>query len=301
MGAETAQMNRYDGPLKLSLAQWSYHKRYLPEGTYGGTGEGDPYDFPADAKALGFEGVEYVSQLYSADINMDSDEEHAESVNAIMKRLSDAADEADITEVLIMIDREGNLGDPDEEARQLAIRRHKNWIDAAAMSDIPTIRVNAGGEGTRPEVAARAVNSLSTLGAYAAPKNVNVVVENHGGYSSDPIWLRDVMAEVNMDNVGILPDFGNFCRVRGTNGCDDEVPRDSTYTAVEMWMPYVHAVSAKSHAFDAEGNETRIDYGRMLDIVRAHGYDGFVGVEFEGSEISEEEGIMATKKLLERS
>ena len=299
---------RYDEPYKISLAQWSLHKRYLPPGVMGGTGAGDPYDFPADAKALGFDGVEYVSALYGADIEEGA--EHGKSVTEVLSKLDARAKAAGVEEVLIMVDGEGELADLDDAERERAVERHKHWIDGAWASGIPTIRVNAGGESLRA-VAARqtahdqAVKSLRALGEYAAPRNVNVVVENHGGFSSDPAWLAGVMAAVGLPNVGILPDFGNFCRRRVNptvweEGCADEVPADSIYAAVGMWMPYAHAVSAKSYAFDADGNETAIDYARMLDTVRAHGYDGYVGVEFEGGELTEEEGIAATKALLER-
>ena len=296
--AEAAQQpmpeqDSMDDGFKISLAQWSLHRRYREEG-------GDPYKFADHAKELGFSGIEYVSQLYNNDIR--SGEEHAGSVMSIMERLGNRADEVGVTEVLIMIDGEGSLGDKDEQARTQAVEQHRHWIDAASMSDIPTIRVNAAGEGSRSEVAAQAVKSLSELGKYGAQKNVNVVVENHGGYSSDPQWLHDVMATVDMDNVGILPDFGNFCRAykggNWANGCADAVPSDSIYAAVGMWMPFAHAVSAKSHDFNDDGQESEIDYDRMMDTVLAHGYHGFVGVEYEGSELSEVEGIEATRKLL---
>ena len=301
---EIANAAAYNGPLKISLAQWSLHKRYQAEGDITGPASNDPYDFPKHAKAMGFDGVEYVSQLYKDDVAEGA--EHGKSVMAIMSRLDAAAKEAGIEEVLIMIDGEGELADPDAAARQRAVELHKHWVDGAWASGIPTIRVNAGGNSvykkiSKQEAHSNAVESLRALGQYAAPKNVNVVVENHGGYSSDPVWLRDVMAAVDLDNVGILPDFGNFCRDGWPGDCRQSVPADSIYAAVGMWMPYAHAVSAKSYSFDGDGNENKIDYARMLDTVRAHGYDGFVGVEFEGEDLSEEEGIAATMALLKRN
>ncbi len=291
---EVEAPQRFEGPLKMSLAQWSLHRAYLEEGE-------DPYNFAADAKALGFEGVEYVSGIYADDIKSGS--EHGKSVMELMSKLDAKARAAGVEEVLIMIDGEGDLGNSNELERLQAVENHKHWIDAAWGSGIPTIRVNAGGQGSKAEVKTQAVKSLRELGAYAQPKEVNVVVENHGGYSSDPVWLADVMATVGLPNVGILPDFGNFCRKHAPgdwSNCLDRVPSDSTYAAVAMWMPYTHAVSAKSYAFDATGEETSIDYARMLDTVRTYGYRGFVGVEYEGTELPEREGIVATKRLLER-
>ena len=304
-----AETEADDLPYKISLAQWSLHKRYLPEGQFEGQGLASPYEFPAYAKALGFDGVEYVSVIYAEDF--EEGEGRAESIRRVFQRLDSAAAAHDIAEVLIMVDAEGELGALDEAVRARAVENHKPYIDAAAASGIPTIRLNAGGESLRVDASMQAahdqtVKSLRELGAYAKTHGgVNLVVENHGGYSSDPRWLAGVMAAVDMDNVGILPDFGNWCRKRVNplvweEGCEDEVPADSIYAAVGMWMPYAHAVSAKSYDFDAEGNETKIDFARMLDTVRAYGYDGYIGVEFEGGNVSEEDGSRATKALLER-
>jgi len=280
---------------KISLAQWSLHKAYR-------SGEMNPYRFAKHAKEMGFTGIEYVNQLYANDIK--DGKAHEGTIKKLFAQLDKAASDEGITEVLIMIDGEGSLGDTNEDARKEAVQNHMYYIDAASSSGIPTIRVNAAGEGTKKQVRDAAVKSLSELGAYAKTRNVNVVVENHGGYSSDPGWLASIMSSIHMTNVGILPDFGNFCRTRDPRGwefpCLDEVPLDSTYTAVGMWMPFAHAVSAKSNGFDAEGNEVKIDYARMMDTVLAHGYTGFVGIEYEGSDMTEKEGIMATKALLER-
>ena len=165
------------------------------------------------------------------------------------------------------------------------------WLDAAKRLGCHSIRVNAGGSGSREEHAARAADSLAKLGALAEPMNLNVIVENHGGPSSDGAWLADVMRRANHRRVGTLPDFGNF-RVSATEEYD-------RYKGVEELMPFARAVSAKSHDFDAEGNETKTDYLRMLRIVKGAGYSGYVGVEYEGARLSEKDGIDATKRLLE--
>ena len=282
-------------PYKISLAQWSLNRRYRED-------QVDPYLFARHAKALGFEGIEYVTQLYAADLApVDGDIDlHQNKVLAVAARLDSAAKAEGITQVLLMVDNEGDLASTNEQARQRAIQNHQHWIGAAASMGVPTVRVNAGGAGSRRQMHDLTVKSLRSLGSYAQPLNVNVVVENHGGNSSEPNFLASVMQAVAMDNVGILPDFGNWCRQRGEGaGCLDEVPADSIYHAVGLWMPYAHAVSAKSYNFTAEGNETKIDYQRMMDTVLAHGYTGFVGVEYEGAgpEVS---GIQATKALLER-
>ena len=100
-----------------------------------------------------------------------------------------------------------------------------------------------------------------------------------------------------MDNCGTLPDFGNFCLKRSENGCAEEYDR---YQGVKELMPYAKAVSAKSYDFDATGNVTETDYRRMLKIVREAGYNGFIGIEYEGSGMDAPSGIRATKALLEK-
>lgn len=161
-----------------------------------------------------------------------------------------------------------------------------------------TIRVNAAGAGTAEEVATNAVAGLTQLGKYGAEKGINVVVENHGGYSSDGSWLAGVMKSVGMDNVGTLPDFGNFCIERNPDfSCKKEYDR---YQGMKDLMPYAKGVSAKAHSFDENGNENDSDFLRIMKIVKDSGFKGTVGIEYEGQELSEEEGIKKTKALLEK-
>jgi len=276
---------------QISLAQWSLHKTY-----FGGApnweefgrllmedpdallqGELDPFDFPKVAAGYGIDCIELVNTFYFS---------KAQDMDYWAKFKANC-EEAGVSVGLIMCDALGNLGDSDPEARAAAVDNHKPWVDVAAFLGAKTIRVNAAGEGTAEEVAANAVDGLSKLGEYGASKGINVVVENHGGYSSDGIWLSGVMTKVGMDNVGTLPDFGNFYEY-------------DRYQGMEDLMPFAKGVSAKSHNFDAEGNETEMDYLRIMKIVKASGFKGYVGIEYEGSELSEEEGTMATKALLEK-
>ena len=97
---------------------------------------------------------------------------------------------------------------------------------------------------------------------------------------------------VDHPRCGTLPDFGNFRITR-----EEEYDR---YQGVKELMTYAKGVSAKSHDFDEQGNETRTDYARMMKIVLDAGYRGYVGIEYEGNRLSEPEGIKATKVLLER-
>lgn len=271
---------------KLSLAQWSLHKALGRKENHPATM--DNFDFAAKAKDLGFEAVEYVNQFFK---DKATDKAY---LNELIKR----ADDNGIKNLLIMIDHEGHLGDTDDKKRTEAVENHYKWIDAAKLMGCHSIRVNAAGKGTAEEVAAAAVDGLGRLSEYGAKAGLNVIVENHGGYSSDGKWLSGVMKQINMDNCGTLPDFGNFCIEKGEEGkCANEYDR---YAGMEDLMPFAKAVSAKAHDFDAQGNETHSDFLRIMKIVKDHGYRGYVGIEYEGSGMSEEEGIIATKKLLEK-
>lgn len=268
---------------KISLAQWSLHKAIRQEGM-------DPFDFAKEAKTLGFEGIEYVSGLYD-------DQVKELGMEAVVEKLKSESEKHGVKNLLIMIDGQGNLASSDENQLDEAIEKHKKWVDAAEALGCHSIRVNAHGEGTYDEVLEQAVKGLSRLSEYAQAKGINILVENHGGYTSNGQWLASVMAKVNKPNCGTLPDFGNFCIKSNKDGCEDEYDK---YKGVKELMPYAKAVSAKSYDFDENGNETLIDYLRILQIVKDAGYSGYIGIEYEGTRLGEKEGIIATKKLLEK-
>ena len=271
---------------KLSLAQWSIHKMINDEGL-------DPYTFAEKAKNWGFSGLEYVSQLYPADL--ENNEYSEEAMAAFIEKSNAEADKHGMENVLIMIDGQGNLAVNDANERKEAVERHHKWVDAAKALGCHSIRVNLSGSQDPEEWKANSIDGLTQLSTYAKDKNINIIVENHGGLSSNGTMLADVMAAVDMDNCGTLPDFGNFCITRTPDGCDEEYDK---YKGVKELMPYAKAVSAKSNVFDADGNEKVIDYVKMLQIVKDNGYTSFIGVEYEGTELSEEAGIIATKDLM---
>ncbi len=288
---ETNQANMRTFP--ISLAQWSLNKYYK-------SGELDPMNFAQHAASYGVTGIEYVNQLYEPLYLEASNQKQV--IEKMVKELKTNAEDAGMTNVLIMVDHEGDLAVADKAARIRAIANHQKWVDAANYLGCHSIRVNVFGEGSREEQAERSKESLMSLSEYAKDLNVNVIVENHGGYSSDPKWMIDVIKEVNMANCGLLPDFGNWCIAReGGERWGAKCIEETTeiYDAVRDMMPYAKGVSAKSYSFDASGNEERIDYQRMMEVVSASDYEGFVGVEYEG-EVDAKIGIPATKKLLER-
>jgi sugar phosphate isomerase/epimerase len=271
---------------KLSLAQWSMHNMIWKDGV-------DPYQFAEKAKGWGFSGLEYVSGLYYNELKKDNFSEAA--MAKFVERSNAEAKKHGMENLLIMIDGQGDLATPDAAKRKEAVENHYKWVDAAAAMGCHTIRVNLAGSNEKEAWTAAAVDGLTQLATYAKDKNINVTVENHGGLSSNGAYLAEVMAKVNMDNCGTLPDFGNFCIKREEGGCAESY---DIYQGVTELMPYAKAVSAKSHNFDAEGNETEKDYVKLLQIVKDAGYTGYIGVEYEGSELSEEDGIIATRDLL---
>jgi sugar phosphate isomerase/epimerase len=282
--ADKAGQDESAAPFKISLAEWSYNKAFFSQDS---ATKADPMDFPVMAASHGIDCIELVNQFYWGH----------ENDSAYWDAFKVKCEAAGVTVGLIMCDGLGNMGDSDPEKRIETVKNHFPWVDIAASLGAHSIRVNAGGGGTREEVAANVAESLAMLAEYAAKKNINVIVENHGGYSSDGSWLSGIMQTVGMDNVGTLPDFGNFCLVGNPHDCQEAYDR---YKGTEELMPYAKGVSAKSYAFDEEGNETTIDYLRMMKIVKESGYTGYVGIEYEGSQLSEKEGIEATKALLEK-
>ena len=261
---------------RISLAQWSLHRTIR-------AGELTALEFPAYARdEFGIGAVEYVNQFF-ADKAGDF---------AWLGELRARCADADVESLLIMVDGEGQLGDADDEARRRACERHFKWVAAARFLGCHAIRVNAGGSGTPDEVQARAADSLHRIAVMAEDYEISVIVENHGGSSSNGAWLAGTIRAADHPAVGTLPDFGNFHL-----GDGEWYDR---YLGVEELMPYAKAVSAKSNEFDAAGNETGTDYRRMLRIVLDAGYHGWVGIEYEGGAHPEVEGVHLTKALLER-
>ena len=266
---------------EISLAQWSLHRTLR-------SGKLDNLDFAKTAKEeFGISGIEYVNQFFK---DKAGDEKY---LGEMKKRAADHGVES----VLIMIDGEGALGDANEAARKKAIENHHKWVSAAKFLGCHSIRVNAKSQGSYQEQVSLAADGLGRLSQYAEKMGINVIVENHGGLSSNGQWLAQVIRKVNMDNCGTLPDFGNF-RI-GKNKKTGKQDWYDRYLGMSALLPFAKAVSAKSHDFDADGNETATDYLKVMQMVMDSGYHGWVGIEYEGGKLSEADGIKATKKLLE--
>ncbi|MHB1685886.1 MAG: sugar phosphate isomerase/epimerase family protein [Ignavibacteriaceae bacterium] len=259
---------------EISLAQWSLHRTIL-------NGKLDNLDFAETSKNIfGINGVEYVNRIFF------------DKTVPYFKEMKKRSDDAGVVNLLLMCDDEGRLGDPDESLRNQTVQNHFRWLEAAKILGCRSIRVNAASDGSYEDQMEFAADGLRKLSERADNFGLNVLVENHGGLSSNGKWLADVIRLVNHPRCGTLPDFGNF-RLSKNEYYD-------RYNGVEEMMPFAKAVSAKSWNFDSKGNETEIDFYRMIKIVLNAGYRGYLGIEYEGNVLSEHDGIIATKKLLEK-
>lgn len=261
---------------RISLAQWSLHRTIF-------SGKLDALDLPVVARQMfGLEAVEYVNRFF---FDRARDQ-------AYLRELKRRAEGEGVRSLLIMCDREGRLGDPDPKKRRQAVENHYKWVEAACFLGCHSIRVNAASEGSYEEQQKLAADGLRRLTEFAAAHGLNVLVENHGGLSSNGAWLAGVIRLVDHPRCGTLPDFGNW-RI-------DATTRYDPYQGLAELMPFAKGVSAKSYDFDDEGNETQLDYAQLLRIVQAAGYRGYIGIEYEGNRLDEPSGIRATKRLLER-
>ncbi|MBT5995510.1 MAG: sugar phosphate isomerase/epimerase [Candidatus Marinimicrobia bacterium] len=263
-------------PFNISLAEWSLHRALWNK-------EVDHLDFAAIAKNnFGIDGIEYVNSFFF---------EKAKDT-AYLDEMKKRADDLGVKSLLIMCDREGNLGDPNKTKRTEAVENHYKWAEAAKYLGCHSIRVNARSEGSWDNQIELAADGLRRLTEFGDTIGINTIVENHGGLSSNGKWLSAVMDKVDHPRVGTLPDFGNF-RIEGDEWYD-------RYQGMTELMPYAKAVSAKSHEFDDNGDETGSDFYRIMDIVLDADYNGYVGIEYEGSVHSEMEGIRFTNELLKK-
>jgi sugar phosphate isomerase/epimerase len=272
---------------KISLAQWSLHKSLFSKKI-------NTLEFPILARrTYGIDTVEYVNQFFQDKAN------DKLFLNQLLMRAKDNG----IKNNLIMIDAEGDLCDPDSKKRNQAVENHYKWVDAARFLGCKAVRVNAFGTGSKEDVQLAGIDGLGKLGEYAEKAGILLLAENHGGYSSDAAWLAEIIKQVDNKNVGTLPDFTNFCiRREGTNHWDGKcIESYDPYKGVEELMPFAKGVSAKTFEFDEQGNCVETDYPRMLKIIKDAGYKGYISIEYEGDSLSEEEGILKTKALLERA
>jgi L-ribulose-5-phosphate 3-epimerase len=261
---------------RISLAEWSLHRAIRSRLITN-------LDFPRIAREqFGIEGLEFVNQLWEA------------PTQSYIQRLKGIMRQTGTQGVLIMCDGEGFMGDPGREARLKAADNHRKWVDFAAELGCHSIRTNMYPGEKQPSTAAeidaflkRCVESFTRICEYARSQNINVIIENHGGISSNPEVVVRLMKMAGLSNLGTLPDFGNFPK---------EIDR---YNAVKEMMPYAKGVSFKCYDFTPELKETTLDMDRLMQIAFDAGCHGWVGIEYEGNRLTEFEGVQAAERYLD--
>jgi sugar phosphate isomerase/epimerase len=271
---------------KYSLAQWSFNRELF-------AGEMDTVDFIYAAGDMNFVGVEYVSQFFQDKVD---DFEYLDSLNA-------AAKAAGIKNLMIQVDNIGNLGASDSELQSQAIATGKKWVDAASYLGCDMMRVNAHGDGSPEDVKAQSIEAIGILAEYAQQKGLQIIIENHGGISNDGAWLADLITKLADKNVAGLADFHNWCieRENGELWNAPCVKKYDSYQGFAELITTAQAVSVKALEFDSNGNETSMDFEKFFQIMKAGSYDGYLGIEYEGSSLSSREGILKTKALAEKT
>ncbi len=267
---------------KISLAQWSINQP-LRKGTL------QHLDFAKIAKSVGIDAIEYVNQFF---MDKATDAAYLADMNARAKGEG-------VTQVLIMCDNEGRLGDPDAAKRQQAVENHHKWVTAAKTLGCHSIRVNAYSTGTADEQQKLVADGLHKLCVFADTHALNVIIENHGGMSSNAKWLMQTIKQADHTRAGTLPDFGNFSISRPTEKTPDaKLESYDSYVGVQEMMPLAKGVSVKPTVWDFKGNSAPIDLARMMKIVVDAGYHGYCGIE-HGPAGRELEGVRELREQLE--
>lgn len=280
---EVTTASKTEKNFKLSLGQWSFHKDLFE-------GKMNTIDFINITKELGFDGVDFVNQFF---MDKADDTQYLNTLKSALKKNN-------LEAAMIMVDREGDLGSPDKKERDEALENHKKWIRAAKQLDCEVVRVNAFGDGTSKEVMDACEKSISALSEYAKEHSVLILIENHGGYSSDGNWLESLIKRLEGKNVALLPDFDNWCierenKERWGTPCIKEYDR---YDGIKQLLPYAKSISIKSFGFTEDGNDIKTDYRKMFDLINESGYSDYLGIEYEGDTLTPTEGIKKTLTLV---
>lgn len=257
--------------LKLAVQQYSFNRQLR-------SGELDLLDFPKTVvNGTGIRALEYFNG------HMEDKVGNTRYFKELRKRTNDL----DATNTMILLRSKPALDSPDPSIRNAAIEGYRPWLEAMRILGGDCVRVDVRSQGDAEAQKQHAINGLRALCKVADQEfdGMNIVVENHGGHSGNGKWVAEVMKAVNLDNCGTLPDFQNF---------KDYDP----YLGVEEMMPWAKIICAKAKDFDSAGNETNVDFRRMLRIVKDAGFSGYIGIEFEGHGVDPVKGINLTRDLI---
>lgn len=283
----------------LSLAQWSLHRRMIGErlplaqraarmvrGKLGMReplhGDLDPLDFPLMARReFGFDAIDYIGYFYTPHVRDRS----------YLRELKRRCDGEGVQSLTISCTTEGEIGigHPEANKRDAIAANHLRWMDMAAYLGCNAISVRVGSVGDAAEQLRLVADGLNAIADWANPHGLDVLVENHDGFSNDGAWLDELMRLADHRRIAMAPDWGNFG--------DDPAVRTAHLARV---MPHARALTAKFFDFDEPGDEITMNVPALMRVVRDAGYRGPISVEYEGAQASECDGIRLSTAMLTR-
>ena len=261
-----------DRPTKddISLAAWSLVREFRE-------GKWKNLDLPRICREdFGINGLEFVNSFFEL------------PTERYLNQLKKNAAEHGVTLVLIMVDGEGNMSAMEKKERMQAALNHRKWVDIAASLGCHAIRCNVGGPSKDydQDTMKRAADSFGNLVEYASQYPLNVILENHGGASSNPDMMIGLMKAINSPNFGTLPDFGNIYEF-------------DRYESIRKLVAYAKGISVKTK-FKPNGTHPDYDLEKLLKICMEEGYHGFYGIEQESPDANSWQAVRWSKAVIDR-
>ncbi|MGB0743801.1 MAG: TIM barrel protein, partial [Opitutales bacterium] len=132
------------------------------------------------------------------------------------------------------------------------------------------------------------IEALKPLSDSAAKHSVKLAIEPGASKNTQQgDYLANLAKGLNHPNCVLMPDFGKL--------------RGDIYAGTEAMMPYSEVVSCKMHSFDESGNQPDFDYNRLMKSIVDSSYKGILAVEWEGKKLEPVPGVIASRKLIEKS
>ena len=257
--------------LKVSLQQYSFRSMLV-----GKSPELSTLDYPKFAvENFGINALEYFNGFFE---DRSGDQKY-------FNELRQRCDDLGVENQLMLCRNKRAIDDADSSIRAAAAKDYLPWLEASHTLGCHSIRVDCRSVGDADEVLKQAVDGLHRICDLAKPYGIDIIVENHGNHSSNGKWLASLMRQANRENLGTLPDFGNF----------HEYDR---YKGVRETLPWARVVCAKIHEFTPEGQAANTDFLKMIRIIKDSGYEGYIAIEYEGEKPSPVEGVRLAQQLI---
>ena len=270
-GSLLAQANALaaaDDRFELSIHQYSLKKLFEE-------GQLDTFAYPGFVKEqFGFTNVEFAVEFCDA---LRADPKKGDAIR-------DRSEQLGVKHRALLCGAEPTLDAPNEKDRQAAVEDHLKWAEVAEHLGCEFIRVRASTEGDRNEQLDHATKGIGALCSALDDSPVSVLIENIAGFSRDPDWLVALVNRIGAKRVGLIADFGNF--------------EGDIYEGMGRLLPFTKSVCTKSWEFDEQGNETKIDFARMMSILKESSFRGCIAIEYLGKEPVA--GVRKTAELINR-